>query len=148
LWKSFKGKVSIARQLSVADWLLLVEAWWVLLGFYLALHWVSLERMKNQFHLVGGKSIDLSGAQGFAHRLHYLVSLAAHLHLFSVTCLNRASTIHWMLTRRGIESRLCIGMNRSQDGIHAHAWVEIMGQPIGESEDIDERFKVLHLSTD
>ena len=34
-------------------------------------------------------------------------------------------------------------MNRSQVGIHAHAWVEMTGQAIGEAKDIGEQFTSL-----
>jgi hypothetical protein len=143
LWKSFKDKVYIARQLSLSEWLLLAEAWWVLFGFFLALRLVSLERLNKTFRLIDGKKVDPSGVLVFAHRLQKLVSLASRLHLLSITCLIRACALHWMLGRFGIPSQLCIGVNKSLVGIHAHAWVEIMGQAIGEPEDIDERFKVL-----
>jgi len=72
-----------------------------------------------------------------------LVYLASRLHLLPMMCLTRACTLQWMLSRRGIPSRLRIGMNRSQVGIHAHAWVEMMGQAIGEAEDIGEQFTSL-----
>jgi hypothetical protein len=143
LWKSFEDKVSIARHLSLSEWLLLAQAWWVLFGFFLSLHWISLERLEKSFHLARGKKVDPSGVLVFARRLQKLVFLASRLHLLSITCLARACTLHWMLGRRGIPSRLCIGMNRSLVGIHAHAWVELMGQAVGEPEDIDERFTVL-----
>jgi hypothetical protein len=40
-------------------------------------------------------------------------------------CLPRALATHAMLRRRGIESRLCLGVAREQDGLAAHAWVEV-----------------------
>ncbi len=144
MWKSIQNKVSIVRQLSLSEWLLLSEAWWVLFGFFLSLRRGSLERLKKSFHLFGEKKVDPSGGLVFAHRLQKLVFLASRLHLLSITCLVRACTLHWMLGRRGIPSRLCIGVNKSLVGINAHAWVEIMGQAIGEPEDIDDRFKVLN----
>ena len=146
MWKSFQNKASTARGLSVEDWLLLAETWWVLLGFSLALRWGSLERLQDKFRLKEAKRVDLSGVLAFAHRLQKLVSLAARYHLLSMTCLIRACTLHWMLSKRGIPSRLCIGVNKSLVGIQAHAWVEVMGQAIGEPEDIDEIFKVLSQS--
>jgi hypothetical protein len=143
LWKSIQNKVSVARQLSLSEWLLLAEAWWVLFGFFLALRLGSLESLKKTFRVFGEKKVDPSGVLVFARKLQKLVFLASRLHLLSITCLVRACTLHWMLDRRGIPSRLCIGVNKSLVGINAHAWVEIMGQAIGEPEDIDQRFKVL-----
>jgi hypothetical protein len=40
-------------------------------------------------------------------------------------CLPRALATHAMLRRRGITSRLCLGVAREQGTLAAHAWVEI-----------------------
>jgi hypothetical protein len=40
-------------------------------------------------------------------------------------CLPRALATHAMLRRRGITSRLCLGVARDRQGLIAHAWVEI-----------------------
>ncbi len=40
-------------------------------------------------------------------------------------CLPRALAAHAMLRRRGIASRLCLGVARESGAIAAHAWVEI-----------------------
>ena len=39
-------------------------------------------------------------------------------------CLPRALAAHAMLRRRGIASRLCLGVARSGEDIAAHAWIE------------------------
>jgi hypothetical protein len=40
-------------------------------------------------------------------------------------CLPRALAAHAMLRRRGIASRLCLGVARREGDIAAHAWVEV-----------------------
>ena len=40
-------------------------------------------------------------------------------------CLPRALAAHAMLRRRGIASRLCLGVTRDRGALCAHAWVEI-----------------------
>src|SRR5258708_39371971 len=40
-------------------------------------------------------------------------------------CLPRALAAHAMLRRRGIVSRLCLGVARDRGTLSAHAWVEI-----------------------
>jgi hypothetical protein len=40
-------------------------------------------------------------------------------------CLPRALAAHTMLRRRGIASRLCLGVARDREALSAHAWVEI-----------------------
>jgi hypothetical protein len=43
----------------------------------------------------------------------------------NVLCLPRALAGHAMLRRRGIASRLCLGVARNDDTLAAHAWVEV-----------------------
>jgi len=43
----------------------------------------------------------------------------------NVLCLPRALAAHAMLRRRGIASRLCLGVARNGGELAAHAWVEI-----------------------
>jgi hypothetical protein len=40
-------------------------------------------------------------------------------------CLPRALATHAMLRRRGIASRLCLGVAREGDELTAHAWIEV-----------------------
>src|SRR6476660_1046559 len=40
-------------------------------------------------------------------------------------CLPRALAAHAMLRRRGIASRLCLGVARSGGAFAAHAWIEV-----------------------
>jgi hypothetical protein len=40
-------------------------------------------------------------------------------------CLPRALATHAMLRRRGVTSRLCLGVARQDQALVAHAWVEI-----------------------
>jgi hypothetical protein len=143
LWKSLKSKLIIAKQLSLRDWLKLVEAWWVLFGFYLALRWLSFDRLKTLIHPSSSEKADPARDLVAAQQLYKLVYLASRLHLLSMTCLPRAFAIRWMLGRRNIPAQLRIGIRKSETGILAHAWVDVEGEAIGESEDIPERFKIL-----
>jgi hypothetical protein len=144
LWKSFQHKLQTARQLSLLDWLGLVEAWWLLLGFNLAIRWMPFERLQARLRsdLEEG-SLVTPEALAWAWHRQRLVSLASRLHLLSMTCLPRALALSWLMRRHGIPARLCIGMNKSPEEIYAHAWVEAGGQAIGEPEDIEDRFKKL-----
>src|ERR1700734_1149384 len=46
-------------------------------------------------------------------------------HWMNALCLPRALAAHAMLRRRGIASRLCLGVAREAGELGAHAWVEI-----------------------
>ena len=45
-------------------------------------------------------------------------------------CLPRALAAHAMLHRRGIASRLCLGVARDGQDLAAHAWVEVDGREV------------------
>jgi hypothetical protein len=45
-------------------------------------------------------------------------------------CLPRALAAHAMLRRRGVASRLCLGVAREAGALVAHAWVEAAGAKI------------------
>ncbi len=43
----------------------------------------------------------------------------------NAVCLPRALAAHSMLRRRGIASRLCLGVARNDGNVSAHAWIEV-----------------------
>lgn len=156
---SLVDKVRIAGRLSLPDWLALFEAWWYLLVFHVLLRWMSYESLSGLVRKPHRELILPPNQLDLAARLGRMVAISSRLHLLKITCLVRAFTLTRMLSRRGIPARLCIGANkrsstvprvlggspvdRSGDGIQAHAWVEVQGQPIAESGNLEESFQLL-----
>ena len=60
-----------------------------------------------------------------------------------MTCLAQSLALRWMLNRRGIASELKIGATKVSSALRVHAWLEISGEKIGESEDVDGIFRAL-----
>jgi len=114
----------------------------MLLVFYLALRWTSYERLSSPAHLTQNEASP-STQLDLAQRLGYMVVLASNLHILPMTCLVRGLALQWLLLRRGILAQLCIGANKSMDGLHAHAWVEVQGHAISETAGIVEKFHML-----
>jgi hypothetical protein len=54
----------------------------------------------------------------------WAIEHAVTLKGMNTPCLPRALAAHAMLRRRGIPSRLCLGVARNHDELTAHAWVE------------------------
>ena len=79
----------------------------------------------------------------FARRLHRLVGWAARLHFLPMACLVQSLALQWMLARRGIFSQLQIGAAKDARGFRAHAWLEVDGEKVGESQDVDGIFRIL-----
>ena len=65
-----------------------------------------------------------------ANWIAWAVGTAAAKPWINALCLPRALAVHAMLRRRGIVSRLCLGVAREQSGLAAHAWVEVGKQRI------------------
>jgi Transglutaminase-like superfamily len=65
-----------------------------------------------------------------ANWIAWAVETAAAKPWIKALCLPRALAAHAMLRRRGIASRLCIGVARKQSGLATHAWVEVGKQKI------------------
>ena len=143
MWNRFRTSLNLARELSLADWLALVESWWVLTYYHFALRWVSLKRLMQP----DLKTSNISECLSSARRLHRLVGWAARLHLLSMTCLVQSLALRWMLRRRGIASQLKIGATKISGSFHAHAWLEMDGEKVGESEDAIGIFRVLTRGT-
>ena len=141
--KSLNHKLRLAFQLSISDWLVLMEAWSSLLGFWLALRWKSFDALSKSQFLIPSKKAAVSTSLSFVQRLYQLVGWASHLHILPTACLEKSLALHWMLQRRGINAQIKIGAHKVPEGINAHAWVEMNGQVVGEAESVIANFKVL-----
>ena len=60
-----------------------------------------------------------------AHWIAWAIEHVGGLPGMHVLCLPRALAAHAMLRRRGIASRLCLGVARNGDELAAHAWIEV-----------------------
>ena len=68
------------------------------------------------------------------------VAIAAGSGPVRATCLRRSLLLWWLLRREGIETVLRVGVNRESGTLHAHAWVEYLGRPLNDADDIALRF--------
>jgi hypothetical protein len=136
-------RLRVARTLTLTDWLAISEAWWTMLWFYVLIRTTSFERLNRPIVLKHNSTPN--NKTDLALHLQRLVHYTARMHLLAMTCLPRAFTLRHMLERRGISARVQIGVTRSPHGFHAHAWLEVDGQQVGEPEDITERFQKLNL---
>ena len=74
-------------------------------------------------------SLSRADAVDSAQRIGGLVLRSASLLPVDRRCLIRSLVTIRMLSRRGIDARLAIGVD-DRDGFVAHAWVELDGQPV------------------
>lgn len=55
-------------------------------------------------------------------------------------CLSRSIALWWLLRRKGIPAQLRIGARKIGDQLEAHAWIEVAGQAINDSDDVQTRY--------
>ncbi len=64
------------------------------------------------------------------------VNLAARNLPGKPRCLTRSLSLWWLLRRRGIDSRMCVGVRQLSGEIEAHAWVACGEHVINDHQDI------------
>jgi hypothetical protein len=69
-----------------------------------------------------------------------VVAIAAGRGPVRATCLRQSLLLWWLLRRDGIETVLRVGVNRDHGALNAHAWVECLGRPVNDADDIALRF--------
>lgn len=138
------NRIHIALQLSLSDWMDLVKAWIVLLGYKFPLYWKNFDSfaaLNSQFRENNEIPIEL---EKYLHHQFQLVHWASRLHFTPMGCLEKSLTLQWILARKKINAQLRIGAEKTQTGLKTHAWVELNGVPIGESSSIISRFSLLN----
>ncbi len=128
------------RHLPPRDIAVLAEAWLTLL-------WVDWRIRRQPYRkwrsLLGTRTHDDTTRDG--RRLIRLAEIAARHHLRPMNCLRRTLAEKCLLERRGIASRVHIGVNsRRGDGLAAHAWLsDTRGAVLNDSADVTRRYREL-----
>lgn len=140
-----RRKIGAALALSRHDRRILLEAWVLLLAVDLVLRVLSLRRAQGLLALgrKGAANNQVDGNWVTIWRLERLVGLAACNHLYPMRCLQRSLVLQRLLRRRGVMTSLRIGVQREENGLYAHAWLEYDGQPIGRAEHVGAGFTPL-----
>lgn len=69
-----------------------------------------------------------------ADRLAQLAATAGHRGLLQATCLRQALLVYGMLRRRGLQPELKLGVRRDGEAFLAHAWVQLAGHRLAQSD--------------
>lgn len=107
--------------------------------FWLGLRILGLRRFQNWLRRDRPR-IDSSLSSDKIARIATLVNTAASHAPFPASCLTRSLLLGWILRRRGVASRLRIGVRLTGGVLDAHAWVEYAGIPINDRPDVCDEF--------
>ena len=69
-----------------------------------------------------------------------MVNIAGRYAPGPATCLTRSLFLSWLLRGWGVSCELRIGVRLNDGALEAHAWVEHLGMPINDADDIALRF--------
>jgi hypothetical protein len=58
-------------------------------------------------------------------------------------CLARALALRWWMRSAGLDARMKIGIRKGPDGLESHAWVELDGMPIDETQENVASYKII-----
>jgi hypothetical protein len=72
-----------------------------------------------------------------------LVDAVVHRALGTDQCLARSLVLQSMLRRKGVDSRLRIGVQRAGTSLRAHAWVECGGIPVNDTPLVTDQYAAL-----
>ncbi len=111
---------------------------------------LSLQKRLPIAGSTGSVHLDSGDAAPLVALTARMVRAAAYRGVGPATCLDKALTLWWLLSRQGIESKVRIGARKNGEKFEAHAWVECGGKVLNEPQEehkhyaaFDEAFPVL-----
>lgn len=137
---SFKGLSSNNKLLFIQAFLLLpiVNLSIKLFGFnrvYRFMYEQNLSRSNKQNPLSEEKK-EVTEIVEMVKKVHWRVYKG-------ITCLPKNLVMWWMLGKKGIKTRLIIGVKKSEDGIIGHAWLEYNTKVINEKQSVVDEYTVI-----
>lgn len=131
------------RAMSPADRKLLLRIWLMLGAVSVLLRAVgfqSTRRFLARF-LPADRPVSSVSEKAIAdaRRLGSLARIAACNLPLNTSCLRQSLLVWWILCRRGMAAELRIGVKISGE-FSAHAWVELGGWSVNDSNDVADRF--------
>jgi hypothetical protein len=124
-----KGRLHALLALTPEERRALALAWAYLLLSDLALRILPLPRVERLLSRLSTSRPESGLSPG---RLAQLTGIAASHHFWQMVCLPQSLALQALLHRQGLGAELKIGVRRDGGKVHAHAWVEHAGAPVGE----------------
>ncbi|MGH9848287.1 MAG: lasso peptide biosynthesis B2 protein [Blastocatellia bacterium] len=132
-------------RLSWSEWWLLTQASVLLPMTALMLRLTGLRRYKLILSSLASsdsapKEDQTEMVLAQALRISWLVKVAVRYGIYPANCLQRSLVLWWLLHQQGIRSELHIGTRKDSGRFEAHAWIEIAGFVLNDTDDVRQRF--------
>lgn len=140
-------KLRRLNELSLGEWLILLQLAAVSLIVAITLRLVSLPRLIDLTSR-GAENRWVSRLPVFHHqseisRLTNLTDIAAWITHSQGRCLMRSILLFWLLRARGEHAELLIGVSKETSDLESHAWIESQGRIMFDRPDMVGRFAML-----
>ena len=132
--------------LSYDEWSLLITALVMLPIIALGLRSYGLKKTRSTLarFIPDNTSQILSEHEAMreVYKVARIVDVASRHGLYRANCLKESLLLWWLLARRGIKSKIHIGVQKESIELIAHAWVEYRGTPLNNPEQIQHHYSV------
>jgi Transglutaminase-like superfamily len=125
-----KAKLITALSFSIQDWILLAQAWSLLLAIDIGLRILPFRKVQSWLKPPPQEEISAIQAETVIRRSTEFLDLAARHHLYPMTCLRRSLTLQWLLAKGGLDAAVQFGVRRENGTLQAHAWLDYQGRVI------------------
>jgi hypothetical protein len=110
-----------------------------------ALRFVGFKQIQ---HLIGSRErLDTAKAAAnaeekcrLADAARRMTDAASRYGIIRGNCLSKSIVLWQLLRREGLDPILCVGGRKEGRRFEAHAWIELDGRAVNDSEDVRERF--------
>lgn len=140
---------------SVAELFILLEAWFIFLKWDLIIsftqydNWRSeISKLTSENHPV--KEIELTSFEQ-TKRIKQIIQLsevAGRFHLRKMNCLRRCLSQQKMLSKRGFNACMHIGVDIEEGKLKAHAWLTFQGKIINDSPEVLIQYSELKMANE
>jgi len=144
------AKLAKVFKLSFAELFILLEAWIVFFKWDLLISFTRYENWRNKMSaLPDPLELNCSTAETKAtvpEQVKLIIKLseiAGRAHIRKMNCLRRCLSQQQMLLKRGLATRMHIGVNIEDEKLKAHAWLTFHGEVINDSNDVTNRYSEL-----
>lgn len=144
-WRLIKQKYSLFTSLSSEERQILIQAFFMLPIVRLSRRRFlrSLQKVHCSTTLSSTvKTVPDVNTLITARQAARMVSIAANYAPHRSSCLDRSFLLWALLRKRGIDSELLLGARKDQGSFKAHAWVEINGEVLNDTNDVREKFSL------
>src|SRR5574341_541923 len=140
-WRRSVSKLHKLLRLSSRDRSRLIQAAVLLPLTALVLRLTGLRRCRQVLsQFVPRRSVlktrQSEAALADARRISWLIGVATRRGVYPATCLPRSLVLWFLLRREGIEGELCLGTRKEAGRFEAHAWIELAGVVLNDSEEV------------